>query len=137
MCFKITLWPVLCASEKGNIHFFNCQFCPSLKLSWVATVVFNVRLLHAFVLSKKLPWLAQTNVITLKRKNNWKQLSKFSFTYSENVNQIKVIIISIEFIQYNRILIIETFLSELKSLQITHENVCQCKKKWKKDKEMT
>jgi len=35
-------------------------------LSWVATVVFNVRLLHAFAFSKKSLWLAQASVITLK-----------------------------------------------------------------------
>ena len=32
----------------------------------VATRVFNVRLLHSFALTKKLLWLAKTNVITLK-----------------------------------------------------------------------
>ena len=37
--------------------------CP---LSWVATVVFNVRLLHAFSFSKKLPWFKPAKVISLK-----------------------------------------------------------------------
>ena len=36
------------------------------KLRLVATNVFNMRLLHAVALSKKLLWLVQTNVITLK-----------------------------------------------------------------------
>jgi len=37
-----------------------------IQLSWVATVVFNVRLLHAVAFWKKLPLFEPTNVITLK-----------------------------------------------------------------------
>jgi len=58
------------------------SFCD---LSWVATVVFNVRLLHAIALSKKLRWLAQTKVITLKTQllavnARWKRLSQRSLS---------------------------------------------------------
>ena len=35
-------------------------------LMFIATCVFNVRLLHAVAFSKKLLWLDQINVITLK-----------------------------------------------------------------------
>jgi len=38
----------------------------SYKLSWVATVVFSVRLLHAVAFSKKSPWFESIKVITLK-----------------------------------------------------------------------
>jgi len=58
-------------------------------LSCVATVVFNVRLLHAFAFSKKLPWLAQNSVITLKMQTHavnarWKRLSQRSFNIKVN-----------------------------------------------------
>ena len=44
----------------------NCDW----NLRLVATRVFNVRLLHSFAFSKKLFWLPQTNVITLKMQTN-------------------------------------------------------------------
>jgi hypothetical protein len=48
-----------------QVHFQN--FC---LLSRVATVVFNVRLLHAVVFSKQLRWLEPTKVITLKTQTH-------------------------------------------------------------------
>jgi len=42
-----------------SFHENGCSSC-------VATAVFSVRLLHAVAFSKKLPWLAQTKVISLK-----------------------------------------------------------------------
>jgi hypothetical protein len=41
-----------------------------LYLSCVATSVLRMRLLHAVAFSKKLPWLAQTKVITSKTKTH-------------------------------------------------------------------
>jgi len=60
-----------------NDHY-KSQF---LALSWVATVVFNVRLLHVFAFSNYLPWLPHVCVITLKTKQHavnarWKRLSQ-------------------------------------------------------------
>jgi len=53
-------------------------------LSWVAKVVFNMRLLHVFALSKWLPWLARASAITLKTQQHavnarWKRLSQLSW----------------------------------------------------------
>ena len=46
-----------------------CNICQQKSiLSCVETAVFSVRLLHALAFSKKLPWLAQTKVITLKTR---------------------------------------------------------------------
>jgi hypothetical protein len=39
------------------------NYCPE---SYVVTVVFDMRSLHAFAFSKLFPWLAQIRVITLK-----------------------------------------------------------------------
>jgi len=56
-----------------------------LLLSCFATSVLRMRLLHVFAFSKKLRWLAQTNVISLKTQLHavnarWKRLSQLSFT---------------------------------------------------------
>ncbi len=54
-------------------------------LSGVATSVLRMRLLHEVAFSKKLPWLAQTKVITSKTKAHavnarWKRLSQLSLS---------------------------------------------------------
>ncbi len=63
-------------------------------LSCVATSVLRMRLLHAVAFSKKLPWLAQTKVITSKTKTHavnarWKRLSQLSFSSFQNIIQGK------------------------------------------------
>jgi len=54
----------------GEINCFDAQLkldgYIEEQLSWVATVVFNERLLHAFSFLKKLPWFEPTKVISLK-----------------------------------------------------------------------
>jgi hypothetical protein len=45
-------------SERRSVNTNFNEFLFSV-LSCIATVVFNVRLLHAFAFSKKLPWLTQ------------------------------------------------------------------------------
>jgi len=57
--------------------------CLNTGLSFVATVVFSVRLLHAVVFSNKLPWFEPTKLITLKTQTHaanarWKRLSQLS-----------------------------------------------------------
>ncbi len=71
-----------------------CKVCISMLrfLSCVATRVFSVRLLHAVAFSKKLRWLAQTKVITLKTQPHavnacWKRVSQRSFTLTLSSSQ--------------------------------------------------
>ena len=61
-----------------------CSFFNGL-LRLVAIHVFDVRLLQSFAFSKKLLWLAQTNVISLKTQihsenTHWKRVSQFGFS---------------------------------------------------------
>ncbi len=49
-----------------KVVFFKADPSLTCHLSWVATIVFNMRLLHAVAFSKKLPWFEPTNVISLK-----------------------------------------------------------------------
>ena len=56
------------------------------KVRLVVILLFNVRILHAVAFSKKLLWVAQTNVITLKTQMHaiharWKRVSQLGFTW--------------------------------------------------------
>jgi hypothetical protein len=50
----------------SDYYFLLCSRSKIWALSWVATAVFNVRLLHAVAFSKQLPWFEPTNVGSLK-----------------------------------------------------------------------
>jgi len=55
-------------------------------LSRIATRIFSVCLMHAIASSKKLCWLVQTKVITLKMQPHavnarWKRVSQCGFTF--------------------------------------------------------
>ncbi len=88
----------------GTFLFQRYQFLKSARawnLSWVATVVFIVRLLHAFGFSKKLPWLTQASVIDLKTQTHainarWKRLSKLSFIHHKQVKLYKISVLKWE-----------------------------------------
>jgi len=65
----------------AQTHWVNVV---SIQLSWVATVIFNVHLLHAFAFTKLLIWSAQTSVFTLKTQQHavnacWKRQWQLSF----------------------------------------------------------
>ena len=69
-------------------------------LRLVATLVFNMRLLHAIAFSKKLLWLAQTNVISFKTQTHavnasWKHVSQLGF------NVVRTCILNVIFLFFS------------------------------------
>jgi len=91
-----------------------CHNCSNAILGWVATVVFNVRLQHAVVFSKKWRWLEPTKLITLKTQTHtvnarWKRLSQLSLKLHCCSCGIKFVLLSISSMFFARFFVRMSF----------------------------